>query len=105
MLSDAIREIREASALEADRRRHLYAKRIAMKKLDGWIGEVEAALQDNRAAPSHTLTEASAFLAGFDDRHAAALAAADPKHPVQVLDVLFEAQEQLQRQPGGAPLA
>ena len=104
MLSDAIREIRAASAVEAERRRHLYAKRIAIKKLDSWIGEIEAALEGNRPAPSQTLTEASAFLAAFDQGHAAALAAADPRQPMQVLDILFEAQEQLQRRPG-APLA
>ena len=94
MLSDAIREIQAASALDADKRRRGVARRDLRRRLDSWIQAVEDLVEhDSPTVPPTLLRDITAFMGAFD----ACLYGMLVRHPepLRVLDVLFDAQEQL----------
>jgi hypothetical protein len=94
MLVDAIREIQVASADDADRRRRRGAKRELKRRLDAWIESVEDVMEhESQTVPQPLLRDITAFMGAFDARLHHSVTR-DPQ-PLHVLDVLFEAQEQV----------
>lgn len=95
MLSDAIRDIQKASDSEAARRRDSESRRDVKRRIDGLMHQVEDLLEhDQGVTPERLATDIAGFLRPLDARlHESVLR---DKSAVHVLDVLFEAQEELQ---------
>lgn len=96
MLADAIMTIRCANEAALRRRLAVRARRHPISLVDRWLGEVETLVEGNQAAvPEPLITEISRFLQRLDGRLYLRLRRNRARSSVKVLDVLFDAEEQL----------
>jgi hypothetical protein len=106
LLSDAIREISVARELDMKRRRTLFQKRQALRQLDSWMHHVENLLEDNqRTVPESLVKEIGVFVRELNPKLHRHLQRNRTREASRVLDVLFDAQEELLPRPSEAALA
>lgn len=99
MLSDAIRDIDEAVRLNHEERERRRAMRAGFERAEGYMWQIEEMLEDGAAhVPDPVLTEIARFVRPYSRRLARLLTRDEERNPVQVLDVLFDVQERIQRQ-------
>ena len=98
MLSDAIRDIDEAVQLDHEERERRREMRAGFERTEGYMWQIEDILEEGTAhVPDPLVTEIARFVRPYS-RRLARLITRDPEHsPVQVLDVLFDVQERIQR--------
>jgi hypothetical protein len=96
MLREAIRDIQRSNESSKQRRHQLAASRVKMRRLDHWLGQVEAMLeQDHRTVPEPLVSEIADFVQDIDPKLRRDLARNRARSATRVLDVLFDAQEQV----------
>ena len=96
MLADAIRTIRSANDEALRRRLLLRARRHPISLVDRWLGEVETLVEANQSpVPEPLVREISGFLQRLDGRLYLRLRRNRQRSSLKVLDVLFDAEEQL----------
>ena len=96
MLSDAIVTIRRANQEALQKRLVLRARRHPVSLVDRWLGEVETLVEaDQSPVPEPLVREISGFLQRLDGRLYHRLQRNRRRSPLKVLDVLFDAEEQL----------
>ena len=96
MLREAIREIQRSNVSASQRRREAASARSQMRRLDHWLGLVEAMLeQDRKTVPEPLVNEIAEFLLDIDPELHRELMRNRARSAIRVLDVLFDAQEQL----------
>jgi hypothetical protein len=96
MLREAIREIQSSNENSIQRHHQLAASRVQMRRLDHWLGQVEAMLeQDRKTVPEPLVSEIAEFVQDIDPRLRRDLVRNRGRSATRVLDVLFDAQEQL----------
>src|SRR6058998_3575433 len=96
MLREAIREIQRSNEKSKQRHRQQTASRVQMRRLDHWLGLVEAILeQDRKTVPEPLVTEIAEFVEDIDPKLRRDLVRNRARSATRVLDVLFEAQELL----------
>jgi hypothetical protein len=96
MLADAILTIRRANEAALRRRLALRSQRHPIVLVDRWLGEVETLVEANRApVPEPLVREISGFLRRLDGRLYRRLRKNRGRNSLKVLDVLFDAEEQL----------
>ena len=95
MLQDAIISIRHANEAAARRANALFSRRRPVQLLDNWLSQVETLMEhDERVVPEPLTAEIARFLATVDPRLHRRLKGNGGLEAGQVLDVLFEAEEQ-----------
>ena len=99
MLSDAIRDIHEAMRLDRAERQRRREMRAGFERAEAYMWQIEEMLEDgNPHVPDPLVIEIARFVRPHS-RRLARMLTRDPEHsPVQVLDVLFDVQERIQRQ-------
>lgn len=103
MLSDAVAEIWDKRCQDALRQRVQFERRREVRRLDSWLDQVESMLEvDRRTVPEPLVREIAAFLREIDPKLHRALLRNREREASRVLDVLFDAQENLL--PGGAEI-
>ena len=96
MLREAIRDIQHSDESSKQRHHQLAASRVQMRRLDHWLGLVEGILeQDHRTVPEPLVSEIAEFVQDIDPKLRRDLARNRGRSATRVLDVLFDAQEQL----------
>jgi len=96
MLADAIRTIRNANDEALRTRLLLRARRHPISLVDRWLGEVETLVEANQSpVPEPLVREISGFLQRLDGRLYLRLRRNRQRSSLKVLDVLFDAEEQL----------
>jgi len=96
MLADAIRTIRRADEAALRRRLEERSRRHPVSLVDRWLGEVETLIQaDHSAVPEPLVKEISGFLQRLDGRLYLRLRRNRQRSSLKVLDVLFDAEDQL----------
>jgi hypothetical protein len=99
MLSDAIRDIDQAVRLDREEREHRRAIRAGFERAEGYMWQIEEMLEDGaQHVPDPLVTEIARFVRPHSRRLARLLTRDPERSPVQVLDVLFDVQERIQRQ-------
>jgi len=99
MLADTIVSIRRAHQLALRRRKARDTRRHPISLVDRWLSEVETLLEQNhQVVPMPLITEIAGFLRLLDGRLYQRLRSNDKRDSLQVLGVLFEAEEQLLRE-------
>lgn len=94
MLSEAVRDITDATRREARRRQRLELQRQDIKRLDSWLETVENMLEEERATvPEPLIREIAAYLREINPKLHRALLRNRTREASRVLDVLFDAQE------------
>jgi hypothetical protein len=95
MLEDAIISIRRANEAAARRGNELFSRRRPVQLLDKWLSQVETLIEhDARVVPEPLTAEIAGFIANLDPRLHRRLRRRGGLEAGQVLDVLFEAEEQ-----------
>jgi hypothetical protein len=96
MLHQAIQEI-ESSHKNADELRRLKAaQRGQMRQLDRWLDQVEDMLEhDRKAVPEELVGEMAGFVFEIDPKLHRDLLRIRGRNAARILDLLFDAQEQL----------
>jgi hypothetical protein len=99
VLSDAIRDIDEAVQLDREERERRREMRSGFERSEAFMWQIEEMLEDgSHHVPDPLVIEIARFVRPYS-RRMARLLTRDPEHnPVQVLDVLFDVQERIQRQ-------
>jgi hypothetical protein len=106
LLSDAIREISVARELDLERRRIVFQRRRALRQVDSWMHHVENLLEDNRrTVPEPLVKEIGAFVRELNPKLHRHMQRNRAREASRVLDVLFDAQEELLPRPSEAALA
>lgn len=112
MLSEAIREIHQAERQDRAERERRYAMRAGFERADGYMWQIEDMLEDGTEhVPDPLVVEIARFVRPHSRRLARSLTGDPERNPVQVLDVLFDVQERMQRtrlageEPGETALA
>ena len=96
MLREAIREIQRSNENSKQRHRQQAASRVQMRRLDHWLGLVEGMLeQDRKTVPEPLVSEIADFVQDIDPKLRRDLVRNRGRSATRVLDVLFDAQEQL----------
>lgn len=96
MLEDAITSIGRANEVARDRYDALLAYRRPVRLLDHWLNQVEMLMERNvRAVPAPLIGEIAGFLGELDPLLYRRLRAKKQIKASQVLDLLFEAEEEL----------
>ena len=96
MLREAIRDIQRSGESSRQRRHQQAASRVQMRRLDHWLGMVEGILeQDHKTVPEPLVSEIADFVQDIDPKLRRDLARNRARSATRVLDVLFDAQEQL----------
>jgi hypothetical protein len=96
LLSDAIRDISVARELDLERRRMLFERRQALRQLDSWMHHVENMLEENnRTVPEPLVREIGTFVRALNPKLHRHLQRNRTREASRVLDVLFDAQEEL----------
>ena len=102
MLSDAIRDIDEATRLSREERERRREMRAGFQRAEGYMWQIEEMLEDGAAhVPDPMVTEIARFVRPYSRRMARVLTRDAERNPVQVLDVLFDVQERIQQQTMG----
>jgi hypothetical protein len=95
MLEDAIISIRRGNEAAVHRDNALISRRRPVQLLDRWLSQVETLMEhDERVVPEPLTAEIAGFLATLDPRLHRRLRRKGGLEAGQVLDVLFEAEEQ-----------
>jgi len=96
MLREAIREIQRSNEKSRQRLRQVSPTRVQMRRLDHWLGLVEGMLeQDRKTVPEPLVSEIAEFVEDIDPKLRRDLVRNRGRSATRVLDVLFDAQEQL----------
>ena len=96
MLREAIKDIQRSDESSKERHHQMAASRVQMRRLDHWLGLVEGMLeQDRKTVPEPLVSEIAEFVHDIDPRLRRDLARNRGRSATRVLDVLFDAQEQL----------
>ena len=96
MLADAIMTIRRANEDALRKRLVLRVRRHPVALVDRWLGEVETLVEANQSpVPEPLVREISGFLQRLDGRLYLRLRRNRQRSSLKVLDVLFDAEEQL----------
>ena len=99
MLADAIADIERATELDREERERRQAVRAAFQRADGYIWQIEEMLETGGGrVPDPMVTEIARFVRPYSRRLARVLTRDPERNPAQVLDVLFDVQERIQRQ-------
>lgn len=96
MLRDAVAEIHAQRLQDALKQQRMLERKREMRRLDTWLNEVEAMLEeDRRTVPEPVVREIASFLRQFDPKLHRSLLRNREREASRVLDVLFDAQESL----------
>jgi hypothetical protein len=96
MLEDAIISIGHANEAARDRNDALLAHRLPVRMLDHWLNQIEMLMERNvHAVPARLVGEIAGFLGEQDPILYRRLRARKQVRASQVLDLLFEAEEEL----------
>jgi hypothetical protein len=96
LLRDAVAEIQAKRRQEALKKQRMLERKREMRRLDLWLGQVEAMLEeDRRTVPEPVIKEIASFLRGLDPKLHRSLLRNREREASRVLDVLFDAQETL----------
>ena len=99
MLADAIRDIDNAARLDREEREQRAATRASFERAEHYMWAIEEMLEDGTdRVPDPLVIEIARFVRPFSRRLARMLTRDPDRNPVQVLDVLFDVQERIQRQ-------
>lgn len=99
MLSDAIRDIDTAVQLDREERERRHEMRASFERAEGYMWQIEEMLEEGTShVPDPLVTEIARFVRPYSRRLARLLTRDPERNPVQVLDVLFDVQERIQRQ-------
>ena len=100
MLCDAIRDIDQAVQLDREERERRRDVRAGFERAEGYMWQIEELLEEGSAhVPDRLVVEIARFVRPHS-RRLARVITRDPEHsPAQVLEVLFDVQERIQRQP------
>lgn len=99
MLSDAIRDIDEAVKLDREERERRRDMRASFERAEGYMWQIEEMLEEGAPqVPDPLVTEIARFVRPYSRRLARMITRDPERSPVQVLDVLFDVQERIQRQ-------
>jgi hypothetical protein len=98
VLSDAIRDIEQAVRLDREERERRQEVRASFQRAETYMWQIEEMLEDGTEhVPDALVIEIARFVRPHS-RRLARMLTRDPEHnPVQVLDVLFDVQERIQR--------
>jgi hypothetical protein len=98
VLSDAIRDIEQAVRLDQEERERRQELRASFQRAEAYMWQIEEMLEDGgEHVPEPLVIEIARFVRPYS-RRLARMLTRDPEHnPVQVLDVLFDVQERIQR--------
>lgn len=95
ILQDAIMSIRRADGESQRRQSELLARRRPIRLLDHWLNQLETLVErDDPIVPEPLIGEITGFLGMLDPHLYRKLTKNGRRESVQVLDVLFEAEEQ-----------
>ena len=98
MLSDAIRDIDQAVQLDREERERRQEVRAGFEQAEHYMWQIEEMLEDGAPhVPDPLVTEIARFVRPYSRRLARVLTRDPERNPVQVLDVLFDVQERIQR--------
>ena len=96
MLREAIKDIQLSDESSKQRHHQLASSRLQMRRLDHWLGQVEAMLErDHKTVPEPLVSEIAEFVQDIDPKLRRDLARNRGRSATRVLDVLFDAQELL----------
>lgn len=96
MLHEAIEEIERSRASADQRRRLRAAQRGQMRQLDLWLDQIEDMLEnDRKSVPQALLDEIAEFLFEIDPKLHRDLMRIRGRNAARILDLLFDAQEEL----------
>ena len=96
MLREANRDIQRSRVDPGENQRLVASIRSQMRRLDHWLGLVEAMLEhDRKTVPEPLVNEIAEFVQEIDPALYTELMRNRARSAVRVLDVLFDAQEQL----------
>lgn len=99
MLCDAIRDIDRAVRLDREERERRAAMKASFQRAEGYMWQIEEMLESGtERVPDPMVTEIARFVRPFSRRLARLITRDPDRNPVQVLDVLFDVQERIQRQ-------
>jgi hypothetical protein len=99
MLCDAIRDIDQAVQLDREERERRREIRSNFERSETYMWQIEEMLEDGSAhVPDPLVVEIARFVRPYSRRLARLLTRDPERNPVQVLDVLFDVQERIQRQ-------
>ena len=99
MLSDAIRDIETAVRVDREERERRQEMRAAFQRAEGYMWQIEEMLEvGGEHVPDPLVTEIARFVRPYSRRLARMITRDPERSPVQVLDVLFDVQERIQRQ-------
>ena len=98
MLSDAIRDIEQAVRLDREERERRRQTRAPFDRAEGFMWQIEEMLEDGADhVPDPLVIEIARFVRPHSRRLARSLTRDPERNPVQILDVLFDVQERIQR--------
>lgn len=99
MLCDAIRDIDQAVRVDREERERRAAVRASFHRAEGFMWQIEELLEEGSdRVPDPLVVEVARFVRPYSRRLARMLTRDPDRNPVQVLDVLFDVQERIQRQ-------
>jgi len=99
MLCDAIRDIDDAVRRDREERERQTASRATFQRAEGYMWQIEEMLEDGaHHVPDPMVIEIARFVRPISRRLARLLTGDPERDPAQVLDVLFDVQERIQRQ-------
>jgi len=98
VLTDAIRDIDRAVHLDRAERERRRDARAPFARAEGYMWQIEEMLEDGAdRVPDPLVVEIARFVRPHSRRLARSLTRDPERNPVQVLDVLFDVQERIQR--------
>jgi hypothetical protein len=99
VLADAIKDIDNAVRLDREERERRAAARASFERAEAYMWTIEEMLEGGaNRVPDPLVIEIARFVRPFSRRLARMLTRDPDRNPVQVLDVLFDVQERIQRQ-------
>jgi hypothetical protein len=99
VLAEAIRDIETAARLDREERERRLAVRAAFQRAETYMWQIEEMLETGvERVPDPLVIEIARFVRPVSRRLARMLTRDPDRNPVQVLDVLFDVQERIQRQ-------
>jgi hypothetical protein len=99
VLAEAIRDIETAARVDREERERRQAIRASFQRAETYMWQVEEMLEAGcEHVPDPLVIEIARFVRPVSRRLARVLTRDPERNPVQVLDVLFDVQERIQRQ-------
>lgn len=93
-MSEVVADIRRAEEVDACRRQRRQQRRDTIRRLDNWVGTLEDMLEhDRHTVPEALVGEIGDFVQRIDPKLRQSLLRNRARETVQVLDLLFDAQE------------